>query len=122
MPKGERRRWEDFFAPDSRGKINYRLKKTLFMVEGLEIGASYSASWEDARTGLAMLGQGAEFWRYRDGKLQLWDAAMPRLRVVERFASASGVSSTDVRSIGLPMRGQLARRGPAHRRITIPCH
>jgi hypothetical protein len=106
MPKGERRRWEDFFAPDSRGKINYRLKKTLFMVEGLEIGASYSASWEDARTGLAMLGRGAGFWRYRDGKLQLWDAAMPRLRVVERFASASGVSSTDVRSIGLPMRSQ----------------
>jgi hypothetical protein len=36
----------------------------------------YSASWEDARTGLAMLGRGAEFWQYRDGKLQLWDAAM----------------------------------------------
>ena len=23
-----------------------------------------------------MLGRGAEFWQYRDGKLQLWDAAM----------------------------------------------
>jgi len=55
---------------------NYRLKKTLFMVEGFKIGATYSASWEDARTGLAMLGRGAEFWQYRDGKLQLWDAAM----------------------------------------------
>jgi uncharacterized protein len=55
---------------------NYRLKKTLFMVEGFKIGATYSASWEDARTGLTMLGRGAEFWQYRDGKLQLWDAAM----------------------------------------------
>ena len=51
-------------------------EKTLFMVEGFKIGATYSASWEDARTGLAMLGQGAEYWQYRDGKLQLWDAAM----------------------------------------------
>jgi hypothetical protein len=62
-----------------------------------------------------MLGRGAEFWQYRDGKLQLWDAAMrvweagadPStifLRValscrkapvvVERFASAYAVSST----------------------------
>jgi hypothetical protein len=23
-----------------------------------------------------MLGRGAEFWQYRDAKLQLWDAAM----------------------------------------------
>jgi nuclear transport factor 2 (NTF2) superfamily protein len=55
---------------------NYRLKKTLFMVDGFKIGATYSASWEDARTGKPMLGRGAEFWRYRDGKLKLWDAAM----------------------------------------------
>jgi len=55
---------------------NYRLKKTLFMVEGFKIGATYSASWEDTRTGKAMRGRGAEFWQYRDAKLQLWDAAM----------------------------------------------
>jgi nuclear transport factor 2 (NTF2) superfamily protein len=55
---------------------NYRLKKTLFMVAGLEIGATFSASWDDARTGKSMQGRGAEFWRYREGKLRLWDAAM----------------------------------------------
>jgi nuclear transport factor 2 (NTF2) superfamily protein len=54
----------------------YRLKKTLFMVDGFKIGATYSASWEDARTSKPMLGRGAEFWQYRDAKLQLWDAAM----------------------------------------------
>jgi hypothetical protein len=65
-----------------------------------------------------MLGRGAEFWQYCDGKLQLWDAAMTvweagrrplddilvsrtlscrntkALVVVERFASAYAVSST----------------------------
>jgi len=55
---------------------NYRLKKTLFMVDGFKIGATYSASWEDARTGKPMLGRGAEFWQYRGAELQLWDAAM----------------------------------------------
>ena len=46
------------------------------MVDGFKIGATYSASWEDARTGKAMRGRGAEFWQYRDAELQLWDAAM----------------------------------------------
>ena len=55
---------------------NYRLKKTLIMVAGFKIGATYAASWDDARNGKPMLGRGAEFWQYRDGKLQSWDAAM----------------------------------------------
>jgi nuclear transport factor 2 (NTF2) superfamily protein len=55
---------------------DYRLKKTLFMVDGLKIGATYTASWEDAKTGKRMLGHGAEFWQYRDGKLALWEAAL----------------------------------------------
>jgi nuclear transport factor 2 (NTF2) superfamily protein len=55
---------------------DYRLKKTLFMVEGFKIGATYTASWTDARTAKPMLGKGAEFWLYREGKLALWDAAM----------------------------------------------
>jgi hypothetical protein len=45
------------------------------MVAGFQIGAAYSASWEDSPTGKSMLGRGAEFWQYRDGKLQSWDAA-----------------------------------------------
>jgi nuclear transport factor 2 (NTF2) superfamily protein len=67
---------ERFLRARFARQLNYRLKKTLFMVEGFKIGATYSASWDDARTGEPMLGRGAEFWQYRDGKLQLWDAAM----------------------------------------------
>ena len=76
--------------PEIRGKLeaekflrarfarqkNYKLKKTLFMVDGDKIGATYTASWDDAKTGKHMLGRGAEFWQYRDGKLVLWDAAL----------------------------------------------
>jgi nuclear transport factor 2 (NTF2) superfamily protein len=55
---------------------NYRLRKTLFMVSGFRIGATYTASWEDARTQCKVLGRGLEFWEYRDGKLVLWEAAL----------------------------------------------
>jgi uncharacterized protein len=55
---------------------NYRLKKTLFMVEGFKIGATYTVGWDDARTGKQMHGRGVEFWQYRDGKLVLWEAAL----------------------------------------------
>ena len=41
---------------------------------------------QNARTGKAMLGHGAEFWRYRDGKLAYWEAA---LNVWEAGADAS---------------------------------
>jgi nuclear transport factor 2 (NTF2) superfamily protein len=67
---------ERFLRARFARQINYRLKKTLFMVEGFKIGATYSASWEDGRSGKPMLGRGAEFWQYSDAKLQLWDAAM----------------------------------------------
>ena len=67
---------ESFLRARFARQRNYKLKKTLFMVEGFKIGATYSASWEDARTGKPMLGRGAEFWQYRDGELRLWDAAM----------------------------------------------
>jgi nuclear transport factor 2 (NTF2) superfamily protein len=67
---------EKFLRARFARQKNYKLKKTLFMVEGFKIGATYSASWQDVRTGKQMLGRGAEFWQYRDGKLVLWDAAL----------------------------------------------
>jgi len=67
---------EKFLRARFARQKNYKLKKTLFMVDGFKIGATYTASWEDARTGKRMLGHGAEFWQYRDGKLALWDAAL----------------------------------------------
>ncbi len=67
---------EKFLRARFARQKNYRLKKTLFMVEGFKIGATYTASWEDVKTGKPMLGHGAEFWQYRDGKLALWEAAL----------------------------------------------
>jgi nuclear transport factor 2 (NTF2) superfamily protein len=67
---------ESFLRARFARQRNYRLKKTLFMVEGFKIGATYTASWEDVKTGKRMQGHGAEFWQYRDGKLALWEAAL----------------------------------------------
>lgn len=67
---------ETFLRARFARQKNYKLKKTLFMVDGFKIGATYTASRKDAKTGKQMLGCGVEFWQYRDGKLVLWDAAM----------------------------------------------
>jgi len=67
---------EKFLRARFARQKNYRLKKTLFMVDGFKIGATYTASWEDVKTGKRMRGHGAEFWQYRDGKLALWEAAL----------------------------------------------
>ena len=67
---------EKFLRARAARQQNYRLKKALFMVEGHRIGATYTVSWDDAKTGRHMLGCGAEFWQYRDGKLALWECAL----------------------------------------------
>lgn len=67
---------EKFLRARFARQQNYRLKKTLFMVEGFKIGATYQVSFEDARTGKQMHGHGVELWQYRDGKLVRWEAAL----------------------------------------------
>jgi nuclear transport factor 2 (NTF2) superfamily protein len=67
---------EKFLRARFARQQNYRLKKTLFMVEGFKIGATYTASWDDAKTGKPMLGRGVELWEYRYGKLALWEASL----------------------------------------------
>ncbi len=67
---------EKFLRARFARQLNYRLQKTLFMVDGFKIGATYAVSWDDAKTGKAMAGHGVEFWQYRDGKLVLWEAAL----------------------------------------------
>jgi nuclear transport factor 2 (NTF2) superfamily protein len=67
---------EKFLRARFARQKNYKLKKTLFMAGGDKIGATYTASWEDAKTGKQMQGRGAEFWQYREGKLVLWEAAL----------------------------------------------
>ncbi len=67
---------EKFLRARFARQRNYQLKKTLFMVEGFKIAATYTVRWDDAKTGKAMHGRGVELWHYRDGKLVLWDAAL----------------------------------------------
>jgi hypothetical protein len=67
---------EKFLRARFARQKNYRLKKTLFMVEGFKIAATYEVRWDDAKTGKEMLGRGVELWQYRDNKLVLWEAAL----------------------------------------------
>jgi nuclear transport factor 2 (NTF2) superfamily protein len=67
---------EKFLRARFARQKNYRLKKTLCMVDGRRIGATYTVSWDDAKTGKHMLGYGAEFWTYDGGKLRLWECAL----------------------------------------------
>ena len=53
---------------------NYRLRKTLRMLEGNLIGNYWDGAWEDAQTGKPMVGRGTEFWTIRDGKIAIWEA------------------------------------------------
>jgi nuclear transport factor 2 (NTF2) superfamily protein len=73
--KGKRAAEKFLRARFARQK-NYRLKKTLFMVEGFKIGATYTVRFDDGKTGKEMHGSGVELWQYRDGKLVLWEAAL----------------------------------------------
>jgi nuclear transport factor 2 (NTF2) superfamily protein len=67
---------ESFLRARFARQKSYRLRKTLFMVSGFKIGATYTASWEDARTLGKVFGRGLEFWEYHNGKLVLWEAAL----------------------------------------------
>jgi uncharacterized protein len=67
---------EKFLRARFARQRNYQLKKTLFMVEGFKIAATYTVRWDDAKTGKEMHGSGVELWQYRDGKLALWEAAL----------------------------------------------
>ena len=67
---------EKFIRARFAREKNYRVKKTLFMVDGFKIGATFTNSWKDAKTGKETFGRGVELWEYRDGKLILWDAAL----------------------------------------------
>jgi uncharacterized protein len=79
---------EKFLRARFARQQNYRLRKTLFMAVGAKIGATYTVAWDDAKTGKHMLGFGAEFWQYREGRLVLWECA---LHVWEEASEASAI-------------------------------
>ena len=66
---------EKFLRARFARQKNYRLKKSLRMVEGSMIGNFWEGDWEDAKTGKAMRGRGTEFWTLHDnGKVAVWEA------------------------------------------------
>jgi uncharacterized protein len=67
---------EKFLRARFARQKNYRLKKTLFMVEGFKIAATYTVRFDDVKTGKDMRGHGVELWQYDDGKLVLWEASL----------------------------------------------
>ena len=54
---------------------NYRLTKTLRVVQGDIIGNIWEGTWEDAHTGRRMYGRGVEFWTMRGKQIARWEAA-----------------------------------------------
>jgi nuclear transport factor 2 (NTF2) superfamily protein len=65
---------ERFLRARFERQRNYRLRKTLRMLEGDMIGNFWDGEWEDAQTGKQMVGRGTEFWTIRDGKIAIWEA------------------------------------------------
>ena len=65
---------EKFLRARFARQKNYRLKKSLRMVEGSMIGNFWEGTWEDAHNGAAMRGRGTEFWTLNDGKVAVWEA------------------------------------------------
>ena len=64
-----------FFTARFSRQSGYRLKKTLMALEGNALTNFWEGTWEDTRTGKAMVGRGLEVWRMRDGMIAVWDAA-----------------------------------------------
>ena len=50
----------------------YKLRKTLHCVMGDTLANTWDASWQDARTGKAMLGRGTEIWIVSNGRIAMW--------------------------------------------------
>lgn len=50
-------------------QLDYRPTTTVRTVAGNVVGASWEATWTDARTGASMRGRGCEFLELRDGRI-----------------------------------------------------
>jgi nuclear transport factor 2 (NTF2) superfamily protein len=64
-----------FFEARQAKQKNYRLKKELRTLANDTMTNVWEGEWEDSQTGMAMKGFGVEFWRLKDGKIAVWEAA-----------------------------------------------
>lgn len=65
---------EKFLKARFARQKDYRLTKTLRMLQGNMIGNFWDGEWTDAQTGARMKGRGTEFWTVVGGKVALWEA------------------------------------------------
>jgi nuclear transport factor 2 (NTF2) superfamily protein len=64
-----------FFLARSARQRGYRLTKEFRALTGDMIANYWEGSWEDAESGMRMIGRGVETWLMRDGKIAVWEAA-----------------------------------------------
>lgn len=65
----------ELFARRLGKQRDYRLEKTLVMLEGNRLGNLWTGTWVDRDSGKRIAGRGVEFWIMRDGRIAVWDAA-----------------------------------------------
>jgi nuclear transport factor 2 (NTF2) superfamily protein len=64
-----------FFVARSKRQKGYRLTKQFRVLMGDTVANYWDGWWEDAQTGEKMTGRGVEIWKFRDGKIAVWEAA-----------------------------------------------
>ncbi len=64
----------DFLTARFARTLGYQLTKTLQLINGNRLAASWDARWTDAHTGKAMIGRGTEIWVMRGREISVWDA------------------------------------------------
>jgi len=64
-----------FFLARSTRQKDYRLTKEFRALTNELIANYWEGSWQDAETGMRMVGRGVETWLMRDGKIAVWEAA-----------------------------------------------
>lgn len=70
-----REKLRELFAARFARQQGYRLRKTLRMLKGNQLGNAWTGTWTDARSGKPMEGFGVEFWTMRDGRIAVWEAS-----------------------------------------------
>jgi len=70
-----REQLRQFFLARSARQKNYRLTKEFRALCNDMIANYWEGSWEDAESGVQMIGRGVETWLMRDGRIAVWEAA-----------------------------------------------
>jgi nuclear transport factor 2 (NTF2) superfamily protein len=65
----------EFYRQRSKRQKNYKVSKNLRAMTNDTLAIVFTASWEDAKSGAKMYGEGAEIWKLRNGKIEIWNCS-----------------------------------------------